>query len=65
MPDHKCTKCGEICEVDGEYPRWFAWCHECNDYAAGFDCLEYGADYMGAMADAVKDEGKYRNLMGG
>lgn len=31
----ECKKCGELCQIDGEFPKFSAWCETCNDYA---DC---------------------------
>ena len=46
----ECRRCGELCNVDGEYPKFFAWCETCNDYA---DCnmSEYTADYLATKID--------------
>ena len=33
----KCAKCGTDCVIDGDFPKFFAWCEECSDYAEGFD----------------------------
>ncbi len=46
-----CGKCGDICEVDGEYPEFFAWCEECGDYAVE-DMTEYAADYAAGIMDS-------------
>jgi hypothetical protein len=48
MTDHgefECGKCGTPCMVDGEFPKFFAWCDTCDDYAAGF-----GADELNQYA---------------
>ena len=51
----QCKKCGDTCVIDGEYPKLFAWCDTCSDYAEGFDIMEYSADYMGNLIDAAAD----------
>ncbi len=51
MHEIVCAKCDTDCQVDGEYPKFFAWCWECNDYAEGFDVCDYGADWMGNAID--------------
>jgi len=48
-----------MCQVDGEYPKFFAWCDECNDYAEGFDAFDYAADWMGDAIDQVMDDQAY------
>ena len=53
MQEIICTKWKESCIIDGEYPKFFAWCETCADYAEGFDCLEYSADWMGDKIDEV------------
>lgn len=52
-PEIKCGKCGDDCMVDGEYPKFFAWCETCNDYA-DYDMHEYAADYMGSLIDGAE-----------
>lgn len=38
FPDEfQCRKCGELCWIDADGVRTHAWCHECDDYASGFD----------------------------
>ena len=28
-----CTRCGEICEVEGDFPKYYVWCDNCKrDY---------------------------------
>jgi len=46
-----CKKCREEIPVDGEYPKFFAWCFTCDDYA-DFD-LE---DYIGGLIDQVMQD---------
>jgi len=62
MTEHKCTKCGEICPIDGEYPKFFAWCNTCGTYAEGFDIMDYAADYMASQIDYAYDMMKDRML---
>jgi len=51
MSEVKCKKCREICAVEGDYPKFHAWCDTCKDYAKGFDVFEYAADVMGSRID--------------
>jgi hypothetical protein len=51
----ECKKCHDICIVDGEYPKFFAWCDTCHDYASGFDAFDYAVDYISVKADLVYD----------
>ena len=46
MPEFECKKCHTVCQVDGDYPKFFCWCEECGDYAKGFDDSLYAADFM-------------------
>ena len=50
----KCQRCGEICLIDGEYPRFFAYCDTCDEYVEGFDILEFAADYLGSKIDEAE-----------
>ncbi len=54
-----CQQCGDDCEIDGEYPKYFAWCDICNNYAVGFDEHEYANDYLSTKIDEAKDRRKY------
>jgi len=58
--EFECQKCGEICNIDGYFPKYFCFCEQCNDYAQGFDPLEYSADYFGGYVDWVCDTVKDR-----
>lgn len=49
-----CAKCGDICVVAGEHPKFFAWCDTCHDYAKGFNDVEYAADELGARIDEAE-----------
>ncbi len=51
----ECSKCKEFCLIDGEFPKFFAWCDTCRDYASGFDVTDYAADYMGNLIDQASD----------
>lgn len=48
----KCSRCGSICTVDGDMPRYFAWCEVCHDYVGGFDGDEYAREVMAGIADS-------------
>lgn len=61
--EHTCTKCKSDCVIDGEYPKFFAWCDTCNDYAEGFDVFKYGAEHMGNFVDHIFDS-TYERLRG-
>lgn len=50
----ECRKCGELCQVDGEFPKFVAWCDTCNDYA-DYDMSEYAADYLATKVDAAHE----------
>ena len=47
-----CRKCGEACTVEGEMPKFYAWCDTCHDSAAGFDADEYARDVITAIMDS-------------
>ena len=53
-----CKKCGGLCDVDGEFPKFFAWCESCNDYAT-YNMDEYNADYYSRMIDNIHETKKY------
>lgn len=55
----KCSQCGEMCVIEGECPKFYAWCDTCNDYA-DFDIQEYTADYIGGLIDYTYDH--YREM---
>lgn len=57
-----CQKCNDTCVIDGEYPKFFAWCDTCKDYAQGFDCFKYAADYYGDLIDQTYDNIKDRGM---
>jgi len=61
MNEATCTKCKTQCRVDGEYPKFFAWCNTCNDYSEGFDPFEYAAEHRADLIDrtydAIKEHG--------
>lgn len=40
-----CRKHNKECDVDGDYPKFFAFCEYCNDYA-DFDMIEYGVNWI-------------------
>lgn len=62
MNEIECKKCGELCVIEGEYPKFHAWCDTCGDYAKGFDCLDHAADWMGSKIDEVYDRMKDEDI---
>lgn len=44
--------------IEGEWPRFYAYCSECSRTIAGFDELEYAADYQSSLIDSVYDRMK-------
>lgn len=52
----ECARCGTICQIDGEMPRYFAYCDGCQDYAGGFDSNEYAREVMADIADSRPEE---------
>lgn len=54
MKEIECKKCKDMCIIEGAYPRFFAWCENCNTYAEGFDSLEYSEDYIADMVDQIE-----------
>lgn len=56
MSEIECGKCGSICEVDGGFPKFFAWCDECQDYVAGFDADDYSRDMVEFWADKPREQ---------
>jgi len=59
-PEIECARCGEICVIDGDFPRYFAWCETCKDYAEGFDDHLYAQEVMASIADSRPEEGSGR-----
>ena len=47
-----CKRCGESCSIEDEYPKAFAWCDNCNDYARDF--LELNQELLENMIDAAE-----------
>jgi len=54
----ECTKCGTICQVDGEFPKFDAWCDVCHDYAT-CDMSEYTTDWFASKIDEAYERRKY------
>lgn len=56
MDEVKC-KCGEYVKIDGEYPKFFAYCDNCSDYVDSdrFDAYEYAGEYMANLYDSYRD----------
>lgn len=50
-----CKKCNTKCLIDGNYPKFFSWCEECEDYAKGFDCISYATEWISGYSDWVYD----------
>lgn len=44
LDEFKCQKCGNLARIEGDYPKYYAWCYHCNDYAEGFDPQEHAID---------------------
>lgn len=57
----ECRRCGELCQVDGEFPKFFAWCDTCNDYA-DYDMTEYAADYLATKIDAAHERQRDKEM---
>ena len=55
MSELICSKCNEEVEIDGDYPKVFAWCNTCNDYAEGVNCEEIVRDQLIHQADMLED----------
>lgn len=54
-----CKKCGEECQIDREFPKFFAWCYTCQDYAEGDDIEEYTKDWLASGIDKARERSKY------
>ncbi|MBA7470156.1 hypothetical protein ES707_05434 [subsurface metagenome] len=52
-----CSKCGELCCVDGEFPKFFAWCDMCNDYAS-CDMGEYTENWLATKTDEAHEKNR-------
>ena len=57
--EFECQECGEMCTVDGEYPKYLCWCNKCNDYAKGFDPTDYATNITAFLIDQAKEQRKY------
>lgn len=56
----ECKRCGSICQIEGEFPKFFAWCDTCNDYADADSAVdEYTADYLAAQIDKAHERSKW------
>ena len=44
-------QCGEPCQVDGEYPKFFAYCDVCG---SDIDCAQYAIDYISSKIDEAE-----------
>jgi hypothetical protein len=47
-----------MCDIDGDYPKFFAWCEFCETYAGGFNADEYAAELTANKTDEVYDRVK-------
>ncbi|MHA2280086.1 MAG: hypothetical protein ACXAC5_04320 [Promethearchaeota archaeon] len=56
-----CNKCKSICEVDGEYPKFFAWCDTCDDYA-DHDMMEFATEWYAGLIDYTYDMMRDREM---
>ena len=57
----QCQRCGDWCEIEGEFPKFDAWCWNCNDYA-NYDLSEYTADWLAAEMDRIYNKLYYCNI---
>lgn len=44
MEEFQCMTCGINCQIEGEYPVFYAWCNVCHKLADGFDPVEYAVN---------------------
>ena len=44
--EFQCRKCGHLCWIDADGVRTYAWCHECDDYAEGFEGASWHHERM-------------------
>jgi hypothetical protein len=49
-----CSKCGSTCDIDGDPPKYFAFCDTCDDHAQGFDPFDYAVGLAATRVDAVE-----------
>lgn len=56
MQETICKKCGESVRVDGDYPKFFAWCDTCGDYAKGYNPVDTTSDMIDQVMMRRKDE---------
>lgn len=55
MSEFNCKRCGEPVSIEGEYPKFIAWCDNCNDYVEGFDPIDYAREFIADLADSVEE----------
>ena len=48
-----CKTCGDECQVDGEFPKFFAFCDTCGGYA-DYDMNDYTIEYMANKAECAE-----------
>ena len=56
-----CNKCKSKCDVDGEYPKFFAWCETCNTYA-DYDMDKFTGAWYGSLIDYTYDMMRDREM---
>ena len=54
----ECKRCGSICQIDGEFPKFFAYCDNCQNYV---DVDDYTADYLASEIDRAYEKSKYEH----
>ena len=52
----ECKRCGGICMVDGEFPKFFAYCDNCQDYV---DVKDYTIDYHAGLIDRAYERSRW------
>lgn len=51
-----CKRCNEICQIDGEFPKFSAWCDNCRDYV---NVEDYTVDYHTGLIDRAYERSKW------
>ena len=55
LTDVKCKQCKKYCIIEGSYPKFFAWCETCKNYAKGFNAVEYAITWHTSILDEIED----------